>query len=187
MAEECAVNPETGAELRERRFRLRDNYSRFYLKYIERSKGVIDAGTFSFVSLEELEGIDSVMGLAFENLVVNNYRELIPYLHLDGTLVTSAGPYRRARVKSRRGDSGCQVDLLIQTRRAIYFVEVKRKHEIGREIIDEVDRKVRSVRRPEGVSARTALVYAGHLSPVAAADGYFDAIIPFSRLLGLGT
>ena len=187
VAEECAVNPETGAELRERRFRLRDNYSRFYLKYIERSKGVIDAGTFSFVSLEELEGIDSVMGLAFENLVVNNYRELIPYLHLDGTLVTSAGPYRRARVKSRRGDSGCQVDLLIQTRRAIYFVEVKRKHEIGREIIDEVDRKVRSVRRPEGVSARTALVYAGHLSPVAAADGYFDAIIPFSRLLGLGT
>ena len=42
---------------------------------------MIDADGFSFASLEELEGIDSVMGLAFENLVVNNYRELIPYLY----------------------------------------------------------------------------------------------------------
>ena len=73
--------------VRERRFRLKDNYSRFYLKYIERNKKVIDADAFSFASLDELEGIDSVMGLAFENLVVNNYRELIPYLHMDGALV----------------------------------------------------------------------------------------------------
>jgi hypothetical protein len=64
-------------------------------------------------------------------------------------------------------------------------VEVKRKREIGREVIDEVDRKVRSIKRPDGVSARTALVYDGHLSPVAAADGYFDAIIHFPVLLGL--
>ena len=185
VAEECAVNPETGTDLRERRFRLKDNYSRFYLKYIERNKRVIDADAFSFASLEELEGIDSVMGLAFENLVVNNYRELIPYLHMDGALVTSAGPYRRAGTKGRRGVSGCQIDLLIQTRRALCFVEVKRKREIGREVIDEVDRKVRSIKRPDGVSARTALVYDGHLSPVAAADGYFDAIIHFPVLLGL--
>ena len=95
------------------------------------------------VTLEELEGIDSVMGLAFENLVVNNYRELIPLLHMDGALVTSAGPYRRSKAKGRRGETGCQVDLLIQTRRALCFVEVKRKREIGREVIDEVDREVR--------------------------------------------
>ena len=63
------------------------------------------------------------------------------------------------------------------------MVEVKRKREIGREIIDEVDRKVRAIRRPNGVSAKTALVYDGHLSPVARADGYFDAIVPFSALL----
>ena len=33
--------------------------------------------------------------------------------------------------------------------------------------------------------ARAALVYSGHLSPVVAADGYFDAIVPFRKLLGL--
>jgi len=37
--------------------------------------------------------------------------------------------------------------------------------------------------RPEFLSIRTALVYDGHLSPVVAADGYFDAIVPFSELL----
>ena len=185
VAEECSVNPETGLDIRERRFRLKDNYSRFYLKYIERNRKVIDADAFSFASLDELDGIDAVMGLAFENLVVNNYRDLLPYLHMDGALVVSAGPYRCAGIKGKRGHSGCQVDLLIQTRRALCLVEVKRKREIGREIIDEVDRKVRAIKRPEGVSARTALVYDGHLSPVAAADGYFDAIIHFPKLLGL--
>ena len=184
VAEECSVNPETGTDLRERRFRLKDNYSRFYLKFIERNKRVIDAGAFSLVSLDELDGIDAVMGLAFENLVVNNYRDLLPHLHLDGTLVVSAGPYRRKGSKARRGAAGCQIDLLIQTRRALYIVEVKRKREIGREVIEEVDRKVRAIKRPEGVSARTALVYDGRLSPVAAADGYFDAIVPFTQLLG---
>jgi len=82
-----------------------------------------------------------------------------------------------------RGRKGCQIDLLIQTRRTICVVEIKRRREIGREIIEEVDKKVRTIKRPDGVSIRTALVYDGHLSPVVAADGYFDAIVPFSELL----
>ena len=36
------------------------------------------------------------------------------------------------------------------------------------------------------VLAKTALVYDGNLSAVVAADGYFDALIPFDALLGLG-
>jgi hypothetical protein len=171
--------------MREKRYRLKDNYTRFYLRYIEPQKKVIDEGAFSFASLDELDGIETLLGFAFENLVVNNYRELIPHLHLDGVLVTSAGPFRRKAAKGARGKPGCQIDLLIQTRRTIYVIEVKRMREIGRDIISEVDRKVRAIERPEGVSARTALVYDGHLSPVAAADGYFDAIIPFRKLLGI--
>ena len=124
------------------------------------------------------------MGLAFENLVVNNYRQLLPYLHLDGTIITSAGPYARRAGKGARGRKGCQIDLLIQTRRALCVVEVKRMREIGREIISEVDRKVRAIKRPEGVSVRTALVYDGHLAPIVRADGYFYAIVPFSQILG---
>lgn len=185
LAEAGKTNPETGRTIRERRFRLRDNYARFYLKCIAPHKTVIDDGAFAIASLRELEGWDSVMELAFENLVVNNYRHLLPPLHLEGLAITSAGPYLRRAAKGPRGRKGCQIDLLIQTRRTICIVEAKRKAEIGREIIDEVDRKVLAIARPAGVSIRTALVYDGALSPVLAADGYFDAIVPFSRLLGM--
>jgi hypothetical protein len=99
-------------------------------------------------------------------------------------LLTSATPYRKSAVPSRKR-SGCQIDLLIQSRRTIYVVEIKRKHEIGRNIITEVDRKVKCLTRPDGVSIRTALVYAGHLAPIVEADGYFDAIIQAEKLLGL--
>ncbi len=186
LAEAGRINPETGRELRERRFRIRDNYARFYLKCIEPHRRIIDDGTFSLASLDELEGWDAVMGLAFENLVVNNYRQLLPLLHLDGLVITSAGPYLRRAAKGPRGRKGCQVDLLVQTRRTLCVVEAKRMREIGRETIAEVDRKVRAIRRPDGVSVRTALVYDGHLSPLAASDGYFDAVVPFGKLLGLG-
>ena len=185
LAEAGHINPETGRELREKRFRIRDNYARFYLKCIEPHKRIIDDGAFEIASLDELEGYDSIMGLAFENLVVNNYRLLLPLLHLDGVVITSAGPYLRRGTKGPRGRRGCQVDLLLQTRRTVCVVEVKRMKEISREIIADVDRKVRAIKRREGVSIRTALVYDGHLAPIAKADGYFDAIIPISKLLGL--
>ena len=185
LAEAGQINPETGRELREKRFRIRDNYARFYLKCIEPHKRIIDDGAFEIASLDELEGYDSIMGLAFENLVVNNYRLLLPLLHLDGVVITSAGPYLRRGTKGPRGRKGCQIDLLVQTRRTVCIVEVKRMKEISREIIVDVDRKVRAIKRREGVSIRTALVYDGHLAPVAKADGYFDAIIPISKLLGL--
>ena len=59
------------------------------------------------------------------------------------------------------------------------------KAQIGREAIEQVDSQVRAIGRRNGVSARTALVYEGELSPVVGADGYFDAVIPFRRLLGM--
>lgn len=185
VSADSSVNPETGKPAREVRYRLRDNYSRFYIKYIEPSKNVIDSGAFELVALDALEGIDAVLGLAFENLVVNNCRELIPLLNLKGSLITSAAPYRRNGTSGPRGRTGCQIDLLVQTRRTVCVVEVKRRREIDREIIREVDEKVRAIARPAGVSARAALVYCGRLAPIVEADGYFDAIIPFRKLLGL--
>lgn len=55
----------------------------------------------------------------------------------------------------------------------------------GARFIAEVDEKVKRIARPSGVSMRTALVYDGELAPTVEACGYFDAIIPARRLLGL--
>ena len=77
--------------------------------------------------------------------------------------------------------------MLIQSRKTMFIVEVKRKNEIGRNVIDEVDDKVSVLKRPKSVSVKTALVYAGSLAPIVEADGYFDAIVPIEKLLGLDT
>ena len=182
VSADAGRNPETGAEVRERRYRLRDNYTRYYLKFIEPVGRMIDDGSYQFVSLSALDGWDSVMGLAFENLVVNNYVDLLPLLHLGGTLITSAAPYRKSAGRGR--GKGCQIDLLIQAQGMICIVEVKRR-DIDKSIIAEVDGKVSCISRPPGVSIRTALVFDGTIVPTVEANGYFDAIIPFRRLLGL--
>ena len=184
VSPDAGRNPETGAEVRERRYRLRDNYARYYLKLIEPVKDMIDAGAYRFTSLAKLESWNAVMGLAFENLVVNNYVELLPHLHLGSACVTSAAPYRKGGTRGSKG-VGFQVDLLVQTEGNIGLVEIKRKREIDKGIIAEVDAKVKKIARPDGVSIRTALVYDGALSAFVETNGYFDAIVPFRKLLGL--
>ena len=65
------------------------------------------------------------------------------------------------------------------------MIEMKRKREIGREVVDEVSRKLKMLSTPRGKSARTALVYDGHLAPIVETDGYVDEFIPFRELLGV--
>lgn len=182
VASDAGRNPETGAEVRERRFRLCDNYSRFYLKYIEPEKMSIDAKSFVFGGLDRFAGWNSILGLQFENLILNNWRDLTGLLHMDGAIIKSAAPYVK-RGSRTDGAGGCQIDLLIQTKMSLLVVEIKRQSHIGREIIDEMREKCKRLRKPRDVSLRTALVYEGELDPSVEAEGYFDAIVPFSRLL----
>ena len=182
VSADSGLNPETGTKIRGRRYRLRDNYSRYYLKFVEPVAQMIDDGSYRFGSLSMLDGWDAVMGLAFENLVVNNYVQLLPLLHVGNALITSAAPYRKSAVSGR--SKGCQVDLLIQAQGMIYIIEIKRC-DIDKSIIAEVDRKVAAISRPAGVSIRTALVFDGEIAPTVEANGYFDAIVRFGDLLGI--
>ena len=179
------LNPETGEEARVSRYRLRDNYTRFYLKYIEPRKGMIMRGSYRFASLSSLPDWNAVMGLQFENLIVNNAMELVPYLGMGNSTVESAAPYRNVR-KGRNGKrQGCQIDLLVQTPRAAYVVEIKRRNEIGAEIEKEVAERMKRLPLRRGMSKRPVLVCDGHVDPAVEADGFFSAIIQGRRLLGI--
>ena len=180
-------NPETGKKARTAKYRLSDNYTRFYLKYVLPHETEIRSDTYLFDALESLPGWESVLGLQFENLVVNNFRELVKPLHLEGVPVLSAVPYERRGDKRRgkAGDRGLQIDLLVQTRKSAYVVEVKRKKHIGESVEAEVAEKVERLRHQKGISVRTALVYEGELAPVVRGNGYFDAIVSAADLLGL--
>lgn len=182
VARESARNPETGDDIRACRFRVSDNYTRFYLKCIRPAVRTIDDGSFAFTTLRQLEGWNAVAGLAFEALIIGHYRELLPQLHLSDSLVYSAAPYRKA---GRRKGEGLQIDLLLQTRRSLCVVEVKRRRTISAGIVDEVAQKVSRLKHPSDSTVRAALVYDGSLAPTVPADGYFDAIVSFSQLAGM--
>ena len=181
-AGESGCNPATGAPSRQVRWRLRDNYARFYLRCIEPNAARIAAGAFRIASLDAIPAWQSVLGLQFENLVLNNVPLLLRRLGLSGTLLSSAAPFVRRADRSGRG---VQIDLLLQSRRAFWVVEIKRRGEIGKEVEDEVSEKLERIPHPPGVSLRPVLVYDGHLHPSVAADGFFDAIVPASDLFGL--
>ena len=183
IARDGGVNPQSGARSRLFRYRISDNYTRFYIKYIAPNREIIDKGLFRFSSLEQLPGWPSILGLQFECLVLNNIAGLLRPLGLDRTVLSSAAPYRRAA--HARGE-GCQIDLLLQTRRTTWVVEIKRRREIGTEVIDEVAEKVKRLGIGRRTSVRTALVYSGRLSPAVEADGYFDAIVDAASLLSAG-
>ena len=174
------VNPETGKSVQETRYRLKDNYARFYLKYIEPKLSIIQRGGYDFTSLEQLPEWDTIKGLAFENLVVNNFRDFLPRLGLARSLVISAAPYRKGSVE--RG-TGLQVDLLLQTQRSVYLIEVKRRAEIKHDVIDEMEAKVNRIKRRKGIALKTALIYDGRLAKSVEADGYFDAVIDIREVM----
>ena len=180
VEKDAGLNPKTGKTSLVLRYRLKDNYARFYLHYIAPHRMMIDKDGYRFSSVEQLDGWDSIMGLQFENLVLNHISDLLPKLHIDTALLASAAPYR---VVTRKKGEGFQIDLLIQAKRFWYVVEIKRKRYIGREILDEVSRKVARLPHPKSVSIRTALVYEGELSKAVEGDGYFDALVPIEGLL----
>ena len=184
VSSDVGLNPETGEVAKDRNYRLRDNYSRFYLKCIRPVARIIDEGSYAFHSLDQISEWNSIMGLAFENLVVNNYRELLAPLHMDRALVVSAAPFWRA-ASAKTGRKGVQIDLLLQTKMSICIVEIKRKREIGREIVGEISEKCERLAKRPGVSLRTAFVYDGDLAPSVEADGYIDSIVSARQLLGI--
>lgn len=70
VAENSGLSPLTGKPIKQPRYRVRDNYARFYLKTIEPRSTAIKSGLFSFSSLEQLNGWDSILGLQFQNMIL---------------------------------------------------------------------------------------------------------------------
>ena len=143
---------------------------------------MIEDGAYSFDSLEQLPGWEGILGLQFENLVLGALPALVRHLHLEKTQILSMAPFRKFPTDAERG---CQVDCLIQTRRSLYVIEIKRRSEIGKEIIGEVEQKIERIPCNGKLSVRPVLVYDGHLSPAVIDENYFTSIISSAELFNL--
>lgn len=181
LVRDGAFDPKTGRAIRMEKYRLRDNYARFYLRYIAPRRDSIEKGILRGLSLDQLPEWDTVLGLQFENMVLNNIPALAQLLRLGRTPLLAASPYSQ-RATTRK--KGCQIDLLMRTKQALYIVEIKHgKSVTDISVIDEVREKILRLPIDRTLSVRTALVYAGDVSARLETEGYFDFLIPFSQLL----
>jgi uncharacterized protein len=163
-------------------YRLRDNYSRFYLKYILPNRLKIESGDMARASLSQLKGWNTIMGLQVENLVLSNRHLIKQALQIDPNDIICDNPFfQRKNTKQ----AGCQVDYLIQIQHnTLYICEIKySKNEIGCQIIDEMEEKIKRLLRPKGFSYRTVLIHVNGISESLEETRYFSHIIDLGDFL----
>jgi AAA+ ATPase superfamily predicted ATPase len=164
------------------RYRLADNYLRFYLRYIEPEQSKIKSGLFRDVHLSSLPQWNSILGLQVESLVLANARLVIAALDIDPHHLSFVGPF--FQTKNARNKGACQIDLLIETRRNLAYVcEVKFRQKITPQVIEDVQRKIEIMQKPKNFAVRPVLIYDGELADEDKFTEYFDALIPFESLL----
>ncbi|MBP7074273.1 MAG: ATP-binding protein [Rhabdochlamydiaceae bacterium] len=164
------------------RYRLSDNYLRFYLKYIAPNQMQIDNGLFAYPTLPSLPAWESMMGLQFENLVVHNRASLWKMLGIAPSDIIMDGPFIQTHTKTR---AGCQIDYLIQTRfNTLYLCEIKfYKRAIGIRVVEEVEKKREILEIPKHCSIRPILIHVNGVEEGVLESRCFDKIIDFGDLL----
>ena len=175
-------NLKTGADSKVRKYRLSDNYMRFYLRYVETNLNNIKRNSFSLGSLTSLSQWPVVMGLQFENLVLNNRLKVWQQLGINPANIIQDNPFFQKRLSNQ---DGCQIDYLIETKfNTLYVCEIKfSKNPVGVDVIKEVQQKIDKLKKPRGFSCRPVLIHVnGVTSDLLEAD-YFAEIIDFSELL----
>jgi AAA+ ATPase superfamily predicted ATPase len=162
--------------------RLKDNYLRFYLKHIEPLQRKIEKGGVQITSIRDIKGIDAILGLQFENLMLANRSLIHRLIGIENNQIISSSPYIQKKDSTHK--VGCQIDLLINTSIGVLFVcEFKFKKRIGMEVAKEVEEKIKALKTPKRVSVRSVLVYEGELSHPEKMSDYFFKVIPFVDLL----
>jgi len=164
------------------RYRLSDNYIRFYLKYMQRNLTRIDRDIYRFKALEALPEWPAIMGLQFENLVLGSRLALHRALELDENSIVTENPYFQTPTTRQRG---CQIDFMIQTRfSSLYVCEIRFSAKpIGAGVIEDIQRKIACLQRPKHFSCRPVLIHINGVTPEVAATDYFAAIVDMSGLM----
>ncbi len=160
-------------------FRLRDNYLRFYAKYIQPNKESILLNLFQEKTLSSLPNWEVIMGLQFENLVLNNLKELCALLRVPMQDVVMAGPFFQ---RSNQRQKGCQIDLLIQTTyHTLYLCEIKFcASEVQKKVSEQVKEKISRLSCPTGYSVRPVLIHVNGISQAVKESALFSHIIDFA-------
>jgi AAA+ ATPase superfamily predicted ATPase len=174
-------NIKEGIETRVFSFRLKDNYLRFYLKYIAPNMAKIKKGDYVFKSLMALSNWNTILGLQFENLVILNRNLIHKQLHLQPNDILFENPYMQRKGKNKEG---CQIDYLIQERfNTLYLCEVKFSiNPIGVDVIPEIQKKIERLKSAKNFSFRPVLIHVGGVTSELENNPYFFKMLNFAEL-----
>lgn len=164
------------------RYRLSDNYLRFYLKYIRPQANIIKNKKYKVNTLSNLTGWSSIVGLQFENLILSNREIIYKMLNIASDDVEIDGAFfQTATTKTK----GCQIDFLIQTKTAtLYVCEIKfSRNELKFGIIDEIKEKISKLSIPRGCSCLPVLIHVNGVHDKVVDSNYFFKIIDFTEAL----
>lgn len=164
-----------------RRYRLADPYLRFYSRFIlparariSRSKG----GVPLHQALPE-DRYRVFQGLAFEHFCHQHAQLLARKLGFSAISYEAGSWYRRADLQT-----GAQIDLLfVRADHVTTLCEVKFREHVGREVIDEVERKVAALSASRGQTVERVLISALPPAEGLAEEGYFSQILTADDLL----
>ncbi len=177
LARDYTWSLKTGVQSKLSHYRLCDNYLRFYVKYILPNKNQIKKGR-----VELPPAWHSIMGIQFENLVLNNFNELDTLLEINPEQIVFDNPFFQRKTAEQRG---CQIDYLIQDKfNTLYVCEIKfSKDKIASDVIDEVKNKINRIKVPRNFSIRPVLIVVNGVTDAVIESDYFVKIINFDQFL----
>lgn len=171
-----------GQDAKLSKYRLSDNYLRFYLKYIAKYKTKINRNLSVFDSLAMLPEWNTILGLQFENLVLSSRLYIHEKLEISESNIVSSNPFFQRKTSKTQG---CQIDYMIHTRfNTLYICEIKfSKNEIDGDVVKEVEQKISALKKPKGFSCRPVLIHVNGVKDEVLESGFFANIISFAELL----
>lgn len=158
-------------------FRLKDNYIRFYLKYIEPNRNQIEKNRIKIPPAWW-----TIMGIQFENLILNNFHRLHELLNINPSEIVFDNPYFQRATKDKLG---CQIDYLIQDKfNTLLVCEIKfSKEKIGASVVKEVMDKIKRLKIPKKFSVRPILIHVNGVQDAVLESDFFAKIINFGDFL----
>ncbi len=162
------------------RYRLSDNYVRFYLKCIEPNRQKILSGLPGQLPA----AWPSILGLQFENLVLSKKNRLRVFecLSIPPHEIAMSNPFFQTPTRQRKG---CQVDFMIQTQfNTLYLCEVKFKKEpISGEVLQEIKDKIEALHIQRNFSIRPVLIHVNGVRDSVVESNFFSHILDFGELM----
>ena len=182
VAEQHSWSISSGLERKACKYRIQDNYLRYYLKYIFPHLAKIKKGLFSNISPFDMPGGEGIMGLQFENIVLYNRKEIWKSLGLRPQDILFENPYFQSQTSKQ---SGCQIDYMIQTRfKNLYLCEIKFSHHpISGAVILDVKEKIKALNPPKGFAILPVLIHVNGVVKTVQDSELFTSIIDFSDFL----